>query len=761
METTKFNDHESFQTNLPFIVEGFINYLKENHNLPLGEIRDAFTISCPDSHQSKIKKDILELFLSYWKATIATTPKLCHGKKVMDPTGNPIEIQLFKATSRDVDRLNEMLVEQVLSKLPSSLMERVKTYVDTIDEVKYDKYLDTLLTELYDLEESTTPKEKAKFFFKHWMVNVKRKLLELGCENEQMLSLWGNKGVGKDTLGKSLYYSLVGAKPPSKTLDSYFDSHFNAYMLESTGILYATETSDTSKSFKEKLKAMIDGTTITIEKKGVDSFDIPRKFEFFHTTNHDPSHCFEGEDRRNGFIKVLGRKASFIPSRNSPPNFDRDLCLAPFFEKMWKYCPIDYSYNTSDVIALTQCDSEVGENRFATILEYYSNCNYPKDTRITRKDLLWNFHEDIQKQIIKTYVIDDFLNSKFVKRYDGSILYLDHKAIDDWTRNQEHFLNEKKEIVKWTPPHNEIYIDELIAKLEGETPSPPTPPSPPSPPTNKDLDIGSRLVFKSIGDTTPKMVNGQSEEPNMGLNDFRDDIPNEKLIHKNGEISYCNENVKMENFLFEFDDTPLEEQRKMIDKAKSFCKSITYSGGKSYHFIIHTNFDELVKFSNEEKGRYYKRVWKKLADAYFPNLKPDSACSNNARKTRNPNGMRSPEDIDSLPTIQTCEHYNETVRVDVKHFLDEVQAECMVEKECEFIKKQHYNGCPDFNKFKSIQVYLNSRKGYRHKTALGAALAIFSYGGSKSDAEHILRQGPVERGEIKDIIEWAWSHKKR
>ena len=88
------------------------------------------------------------------------------------------------------------------------------------------------------------------------------------------------------------------------------------------------------------------------------------------------------------------------------------------------------------------------------------------------------------------------------------------------------------------------------------------------------------------------------------------------------------------NFIFEMDNTPLEEQKKYLKDliAKKVVNRFVFSGNKSIHMRITVNRD--VNDTQE-----YKYIWKKLNAEYFDG-KADKACANPARLTRKLNGIR-------------------------------------------------------------------------------------------------------------------------
>ena len=90
----------------------------------------------------------------------------------------------------------------------------------------------------------------------------------------------------------------------------------------------------------------------------------------------------------------------------------------------------------------------------------------------------------------------------------------------------------------------------------------------------------------------------------------------------------------MRNFIFECDNSTLKEQveRASFLKEKKVLNRIVFSGNKSLHCRITINEDP-------ESLEHYKWLWGKMNEKFFGGL-ADRACSNPARLTRKPNGVR-------------------------------------------------------------------------------------------------------------------------
>lgn len=89
------------------------------------------------------------------------------------------------------------------------------------------------------------------------------------------------------------------------------------------------------------------------------------------------------------------------------------------------------------------------------------------------------------------------------------------------------------------------------------------------------------------------------------------------------------------NFVFECDEIGLDEQKELVRRLVSnkVINRAVYSGGKSIHCRITINYEP-------ESKEEYKYIFHYLNDKYFGN-NADKSCSNPARLTRKPNGIRS------------------------------------------------------------------------------------------------------------------------
>lgn len=102
-----------------------------------------------------------------------------------------------------------------------------------------------------------------------------------------------------------------------------------------------------------------------------------------------------------------------------------------------------------------------------------------------------------------------------------------------------------------------------------------------------------------------------------------------------GSVAICDDNFHGYNFLIESDEDTLDNQ--LITSLKLFKEKkvarIVYSGGKSFHCIIHCS--ESIEDVNERKF-----IFDKIRNTLFNGCKCDIQNKNKARKTRRPNAWR-------------------------------------------------------------------------------------------------------------------------
>ena len=110
------------------------------------------------------------------------------------------------------------------------------------------------------------------------------------------------------------------------------------------------------------------------------------------------------------------------------------------------------------------------------------------------------------------------------------------------------------------------------------------------------------------------------------------EVLNEMKNDKDRTALNCSQHTR---FLFEMDDTPLDEQIKIIKNLTNILVRVVYSGSKSYHCIV--EFDPKYEKQCENM---YREIWDYINTNYFQSL-ADEMCANPNRLTRIPNVKRA------------------------------------------------------------------------------------------------------------------------
>lgn len=160
-----------------------------------------------------------------------------------------------------------------------------------------------------------------------------------------------------------------------------------------------------------------------------------------------------------------------------------------------------------------------------------------------------------------------------------------------------------------------------------------------------------------------------------------------------------NDNVKQDNFLFECDGLSLDEQKKQLsslpEEVYKSVHSAIYSGHKSLHVVITTNFGEQKGIipGSEYTNRLRKLLWNKLNDKYFGG-NGDQACSNAARLTRAPNVLRHLKDDagEDIKVLQDCSLWNDhPIPLDVHKDVDMFKYTLELEAQTNKIEHDKHN----------------------------------------------------------------------
>ena len=217
------------------------------------------------------------------------------------------------------------------------------------------------------------------------------------------------------------------------------------------------------------------------------------------------------------------------------------------------------------------------------------------------------------------------------------------------------------------------------------------------------------------------------------------------------------ENVySMRNFLFECDDSSLEEQQNKIRflAAKNIINRVVFSGNKSYHCRITIN-------EEPESIEHYKWLWNKLNDKYF-SIAADKACSNPARLTRKPNGIRTLKD--GKQVIQRLCYKSKNI-IDVSDMRAEWENyKKMKVFEDQMIQKNYQRPTPKSNNILEelyrVENKYCDRETYQKALALAQNDGTLSYQEAASATCFIMSLGFTAEDCLEQIEYGKWNFKK-
>lgn len=158
-------------------------------------------------------------------------------------------------------------------------------------------------------------------------------------------------------------------------------------------------------------------------------------------------------------------------------------------------------------------------------------------------------------------------------------------------------------------------------------------------------------------------------------------------------------------FLFEMDNTDLEEQCEYLKKNKTVIRRAVFSGKKSIHMIIQYP-DTYEDFCKDN----YREIWEYINNSLFDG-KCDSQCRNPSRLTRRPGVMRADTGKEQILVYQnddscTVDDFYQDTLVPIRQ--NKIRAQKRAElrrRYCSYLPK--HDGC-DCSKFESVRYYLDT-----------------------------------------------------
>lgn len=390
----------------------------------------------------------------------------------------------------------------------------------------------------------------------------------------------------------------------------------------------------------------------------------------------------------------------------------------------WKYT----SWNLSELSDITTeilegdeetitPEEEIKENQevWDKIIALFEN-NTPTDPNPTIK------HDDEFEKMAKEEIneickVTDENTDEALKKLD---LFVNGEEIQ-----QNKPIERNNEMVK----SNTSYADEYCTK-----------------PTNKDTDL-----FETINPIKQKPVDERMIE-NIPEYYPRKDI-------------YCE---SMRNFIFEMDDTLLEEQQALSLKNfnSKIVNRVVFSGNKSFHNRV--TIDE-----EPESIEHYKFLWNKINEKYFLGL-ADTACKNPSRLTRKPGAIRNDEKTGFKPVEQKLIVSNDNVFSIPAIWNNEWQQKKISIKMLEMMRKtKHYRHIPQsvdiLTELESMENRTHNEEARQMAISLvendgtlsydQAARAVSYIGTLGFSAEEIIKQVDFGKWNFrKDYIEKLLSH---
>lgn len=134
-------------------------------------------------------------------------------------------------------------------------------------------------------------------------------------------------------------------------------------------------------------------------------------------------------------------------------------------------------------------------------------------------------------------------------------------------------------------------------------------------------------------------------------------------------------------FLMEMDEDTLETQKEYFERNKDKICRVTFSGNKSYHFIIEFN-----KECEDVCSKYYKHIWSYLNEKYFDS-KCDVHCNNPSRLTRRPGAFRT--DKNCFQKLMYSSDAKISINRDIRSYINGANA--AIDQERKTFKSQSAN----------------------------------------------------------------------
>lgn len=333
----------------------------------------------------------------------------------------------------------------------------VGQHLSNIDENMFDKMNDYLWRHIM----AVVYPEDVKREFKHFCINVKRKLYYLGDRDEvhdqTVFGLYDDAigGTGKSTLLKGFAKAFSdGHGYELDKMEAFFN--FNGDTKDKFGVLFVDEEARGQKTdIKNCLKKFVDSDERRVEMKGVDAFTVKSLLSMVVSANHKiaPS-IFEDEargQRRDATFEVIGLLQQYS---------EKD--MRRWFDKMFDVCPFEDDFKTYH--HHNPHHDEVIEREYAVLGKIAYNVSVQSPKCLTE----WADALDIKSGSAEWYALRPTLKmSKFftTRTVHGTTLYAPIME-----NINAHLQSGKKAVEWWSDPWKRsrpwIDVDAVIDTLQ-------------------------------------------------------------------------------------------------------------------------------------------------------------------------------------------------------------------------------------------------------------------------------------------------------
>ena len=252
-----------------------------------------------------------------------------------------VEVPAFEMSLGAYKQLRDIVNQSfMLQRMYWLAHEFVGKHLEHIDETLFDKMNDYTWRHIMAVKYP----EDVKREFKHFCINIKRKLYYLGDRDEvhdqTVFGLYSYLGgTGKSTLLKGFEKAFSdGHGYELDRLESFFN--FNGDTKDKFGVMFVDEEAKGQKTdVKNCLKKFVDSDERRVEMKGVDAFTVRNLLSMVVSANHKiaPS-IFEDEargQRRDATFEAIGLLQQYS---------EKD--MRTWFDKMFDVCPFEDDFKT-------------------------------------------------------------------------------------------------------------------------------------------------------------------------------------------------------------------------------------------------------------------------------------------------------------------------------------------------------------------------------------------------------------------------------